>query len=160
MARPSTFTQVAGSGAVDQLTAAVGLTRAATQGLYNAVTKTNYTPHFSPAGTAWAYGELADYASLTYTDWQAWNGGNPPSMVGKDAVVHLITDDIYLSIRFASWPNGHQNPQGGFSYVRSTAPISPPSFQSITLTPSNTVILSWSGSVGLAYQFQYSTNLA
>ena len=80
-------------------------------------------------------------------------------MVGQDAVVHLVTDDIYLSIRFTSWPTGHQTPPGGFSYVRSTAPISPPSFQSITITTSNTVILTWSGTVSQAYQFQYSTNL-
>ncbi len=154
-----TFTQVAGSGTVDQLTPAVALTRGSSQGLYNAASETGYTHFYSPGDTAWAYGELGDYASLTYTDWEDWNGSDPPSMVGQDAVVHLVTDDIYLSIRFTSWPTGHQTPPGGFSYVRSTAPISPPSFQSITITTSNTVILTWSGTVSQAYQFQYSTNL-
>ena len=150
-----TFTQVAGSGTVDQLTPAVALTRGSSQGLYNAASETGYTHFYSPGDTAWAYGELGDYASLTYTDWEDWNGSDPPSMVGQDAVVHLVTDDIYLSIRFTSWPTGHQTPPGGFSYVRSTAPISPPSFQSITITTSNTVILTWSGTVSQAYQFQY-----
>lgn len=153
-----TFTQIAGSGAVDQLTPAVGLTRASTQGLYNAVTETGYTHDFSPADTQWAYGELADYATLTYTDWEDWNGGNPPGMVGQDAVVHLVSDDIYLSLRFTSWPTGHQNPPGGFSYVRSTAAVSPPAFQSVTIS-NNSVILTWSATVGQACQFQYSTNL-
>jgi hypothetical protein len=153
-----TFTQIAGSGAVDPLTPAVGLTRASTEGLYNAVTETSYTHNYSPADTAWAYGELADYATLTYTDWEDWNGGTPPSMVGQDAVVHLISEDIYLSLRFTSWPDGKQNPGGGFSYVRSTAAISPPAFQSVTLS-NNTVVLTWSASAGQSCQFQYSTNL-
>ena len=135
-----TFTQAPGSGAEDQLTPAVALTRDTTKGLYNAVTESGYTHNFSPADTEWAYGELADYATLSYTDWEDWNGGDPPGMVGNDAVVHLISDDVYLSIRFTSWPTGHQDPPGGLSYVRSTAL---PSFQSITVS-NNSVILTWS----------------
>jgi hypothetical protein len=154
-----TFTQVSGSDSVDQLAPDVGLTRGATQGLYNAVSESGYTHNFSPADTAWAFGELADYATLTYTDWEDMfggaQGGGPPSTVGKDCVVHLISDDIYLSVKMISWGGS----SGGFSYVRSTAPVSPPAFQSITISTSNTVTLTWSATVGQAYQFQYSTNL-
>src|SRR5258708_3204787 len=108
----------------DQLTANVSLTRGFGQGLYNAKTETNYTFNFSPADTEWLYGELADYASLTYTDWEAWfggpSGGGPTSTLNRDAVLHLKTDDIYLSIKFLAWSNGHLEPGGGFSYIRST----------------------------------------
>jgi len=153
-----TFTQIAGSGAVDQLTPAVGLTRDSTKGLYNPVAENSYTHSVSPADTGWAYGELADCATLTYTDWEDWNGGNPPNMVGQDAVVHLISDDIYLSLRFTSWPDGKQSPGGGFSYVRSTAAVPPPAFQSAAIS-NKSVLLTWSATVSQAYQFQYSTNL-
>jgi hypothetical protein len=103
----------------DRLTANVWLTRGSGQGLYNAKTETGFVHSFSPADTEWANGSLADLASLTYTDWNSWaksvNRG-PPSTVGVQAVLHLKSDDIYLSVKFTSWPMG----SGGFSYVRST----------------------------------------
>ena len=49
-----------------------------------------------------------------------------PNIVGRDAVVHLITEDIYLDLKFTSWNGGHTSPGGGFSYVRSTAPVPEP----------------------------------
>ncbi len=153
-----TFTQAAGSGAVDQLTPDVWITRGSSQGLYNAITETSYTHDFSPADTAWAFGELADYASLSYTTWEQMFGGSagggPPSTVGKDCVVHLISDDIYLSVKMTAW--GEMT--GGFTYVRSTAVVPPPSFQSTTLS-SNGITLTWNATAGQAYHFQYSTNL-
>ena len=105
----------------DRLTSNVWLTRAALQGLFNAKTESSYTHFFSPADTAWSYGTLANYASLSYTNWETWNGHNPPSMVGRDAVVHLISDDIYLSLRFTSWGASG----GGFAYTRSTPNVVP-----------------------------------
>ncbi len=154
-----TFTQGSGSGAVDQITPDVGITRGSSQGLYNSVTESGYTHDSSPAGTEWAFGELADYATLSYTTWEQMYGGaaggGPRSTLGVDTVVHLISDDIYLSVQLTSWGGS----SGGFSYVRSTAPIPPPAFQSITLS-NNTVVLTWSATAGQVYQFQVSTNLA
>jgi len=154
-----TFNQASGSGAIDRLTPDVGLTRGSTQGLFNAVTEAGYAHLSSPAGTAWAYGELTNYASLTYTDWEDLFGGNagggPPATLERDTVVHLVSDDIYLSIQLTSWGGS----SGGFSYVRSTAAFSPPAFQSIAMS-NNTVSLTWSATVGQAYHFQFSTNLA
>jgi hypothetical protein len=109
----------------DRLTANVWITRGVSQGIYNARTETGFAAFFSPAGTEWANGELADYASLTYTNWNYWAKGvnpGPPSTVGVQAVVHLISDDIYLSVNFTSW--GLR--AGGFSWVRSTPATSPP----------------------------------
>jgi hypothetical protein len=105
----------------DRLTAAVWLTRGSSMGLFNAATETSYTHVLSPADTEWAYGELVDYSTLTYNNWETWNGAYPPGMVGQDAVLHLISDDIYLSIRFTSW--GVRT--GGFSYIRSTPSLVP-----------------------------------
>lgn len=120
------FTNVAGSdpfqpASQDRLTGDVWLTRAATKGLFNAAVESGFTSFVSPAGTAWAYGTLANYASLTYTDWETWNGKNPPSMVGQDAVVHLLNSDIYLSIKFTFWGGSG----GGFSYARSSPAVVP-----------------------------------
>ena len=102
----------------DRITSNVWITRKDTQGVYNIVSETGYSYFYSPAGTEWAYGTTADYASLEYQDWLSWCGGNPPSFVNQDAVVHLIDDDIYIDIKFTSWSGGKSG--GGFSYQRST----------------------------------------
>jgi hypothetical protein len=106
----------------DRLTPNVWLTRGATKGLYNAAVETSYSS-LSPIGTEWAYGLLANYASLNYQPWVKWNGNNPPSMVGQDAVLHVIPDDTYLAIQFTFW----NVRAGGFSYTRSTPPVPEPS---------------------------------
>jgi hypothetical protein len=103
----------------DRITANVWLTRASTQGLFNINSESFYTHMLSPAGTEWAFGTTDDFASLTYTSWEAWAGNRPPDTVGRDAVVHLIDEDIYLDLKFTSWGGSG----GGFSYVRSTAPV-------------------------------------
>ena len=122
-----TFTNLAGSdptlpSSQDRITLDVWLTRGSTRGLYNAALESGYTS-LSPVGTEWAYGELANYASLNYQTWATWNGQHPPFMVGQDAVLHIIPDDIYLAIEFTSWNVGG----GGFSYLRSTQAVPEPS---------------------------------
>ena len=127
------FTQAASypnPGDRDQLTPNVSLTRAipaggGTGGIFNGVTETAFTKFVSPADTRWAVGSLADYATLSYTDWASVGGGNPVfNLVGQQLVVHLISDDIYLSVQFTNFPAGP-----GFSYLRSTPPVAnvPPS---------------------------------
>ena len=137
----------------DHLTANVALTRGSSAGLFNAVTETLYTHNVSPANTEWAFGELANYASLTYTDWEDWFGGKlgggPSAALGHDAVVHLISDDVYLSIRFTFWGGFG----GGFAYVRSTpsgAPPAPPApvLTGAVLSGSGTFQLAFAGTVG------------
>src|SRR6266850_8304353 len=56
----------------DRLTANVWITRGAFQGIWNAATEAGFTQFFSPQGTEWADGALADYASLSYTNWNTW----------------------------------------------------------------------------------------
>ena len=63
-----------------------------------------------------------NWQNLTFTDWEAAYG----NIVGRtilsptyrDAVVHLISDDIYLDLRFTDWG---QLGAGGFSYIRSAS---------------------------------------
>ena len=107
----------------DQITSNIWLTRADTQGLFNIKIEPSYRPNLSPADTEWAFGTTADFSSLTYTHWMAWTGNSPPGTIGRDAVVHLITEDIYLDIKFTAWTSSGG---GGFSYVRSTAPVPEP----------------------------------
>jgi len=102
----------------DRLTSNASLTRGSLQGLYNIAREASFTHSASPADTEWASGTTANFASLTYTDWETWarSVGNPPSTPGVNAVLHLKTDDIYLDVKFLSWSVR----SGGFSYERST----------------------------------------
>ncbi|MCX6905598.1 MAG: Ig-like domain-containing protein, partial [Verrucomicrobia bacterium] len=103
----------------DLITPNVALTRGSSQGLYNSQQEAGFTHGLSPIDTEWANGTLANYATLSYTDWNSWAKGvnpSPPSTVGVDAVLHLKTDDIYISIKFVSWVAA----SGAYSYERST----------------------------------------
>ena len=102
----------------DRITDNVWITRGSIQGIYNIKLESTFTRFFSPTDTQWAYGSLANYNSLTYNNWETWTGKNPPSSLNQSAVLHLVSEDIYLSIEFLSW--GQQG-AGGFSYQRSTA---------------------------------------
>jgi hypothetical protein len=100
----------------DRLTDRVWLTRANSHGIFNIAHETLYAPHVSPQDTEWATGDAVNWASLTFTDWQTWTANIPPNTIGVDAVVHLITDDIYVDIRFESWTAAALG--GGFRYIR------------------------------------------
>ncbi len=107
----------------DRITDSVWITRGNAQGLFNAVTQAAYS-NLGPDDTEWAYGLAADWQNLTFAPWQTWASSNPPGTVGQDAVVHLITDDIYIDIRFTAW--GQMSSSGGsFSYVRAAEPTCP-----------------------------------
>ena len=54
--------------------------------------------------------------SLTFTNFRS-AVGKPKDVVGKNLVMHLIDDNIYLSVKFTSWSEGQK---GGFAYDRST----------------------------------------
>ena len=119
----------------DRLTPGVWITRGSTMGIYNAAAESGFTHTFSPEDTAWADGTLANYASLTYTDWDTWSKidhGGPPNTVGVSAVVHLVAEDIYLSVTFTQW--GVMT--GGFAWTRSTPAADQPPTVSIT-SPTN-----------------------
>jgi hypothetical protein len=137
----------------DRITPDVWLTRAASKGLFNAFSETNATA-LSPANTEWAFGSLSNYASLNYSNWLAWlNGQSPTTLVGQQAVLHLISDDIYISIKFTFWSAGGS---GGFAYQRSTP--APPVLG--TLNFSNGLFsFCYTANAGVSYVVQSSSDL-
>ena len=137
----------------DRITPDVWLTRAASKGLFNAFYETNATA-LSPTNTEWAFGTLENYDSLSYTNWLAWlNGASPTMLVGQQAVVHLITDDIYISIQFTNWASGGN---GGFAYKRSTP--TPASLSEAGIN-NGQFIFNYTADAGISYVVQSSSNL-
>ncbi len=113
----------------DPLTANVTLTRDVTMGLFNIAKEKSYNKPAgtSPLDTEWAFGTTANLTGLKFKPWVTWNGQAPSSVVGQNAVLHLITDDIYIDIKMTAWTSSGG---GGFSYTRST-----PSSSGPTTTP-------------------------
>lgn len=104
----------------DRITAVVWLTRAASKGLFNAFSETS-AGNLSPLDTEWAFGTVTNYASLQYTNWLTWlNGASPTTLVGKQVMLHLRSEDIYIAMQFTFWAAGGS---GGFAYERSTPPL-------------------------------------
>lgn len=131
----------------DRITPNVWLTRAADHGLFNAKTESTFTHFSSPADTAWANGTTANYASLTYSDWNTWAKNinlGPPNTIGRNAVLHLISEDIYLDIKIISWPSGGT---GGFVYTRSTPQAALPSPTVSITNPTGGAVLAAPASV-------------
>ena len=102
----------------DRITPNVWITRKNTQGIFNINQELGYSST-SPMDTEWAFGTTSNLGSLTFAPWVTTIANNPPAMVGQNMVVHLISDDIYIDIKFTSWAQGALG-GGGFSYERST----------------------------------------
>jgi hypothetical protein len=137
----------------DRITPDVWLTRAASKGLFNAIAETNATA-FSPTNTEWALGTLTNCISLHYTNWLPWlNGQSPTTLVGQPVVVHLIPDDIYISMKFTLWNSGGG---GGFAYQRSTPSLVELFAAGIT---NGQFTFSYPADAGTSFVIQSSTNL-
>ena len=67
-------------------------------------------------GTEWAIGTLDEIDNLSF-DYFRNAVSRPKNVVGKNLVLHLIEDNIYLTVKFISWSQGKRV---GFSYERST----------------------------------------
>jgi hypothetical protein len=114
----------------DQLTPGVALTRANGAGLYNAVTETSASGGFSPDDTEWAVGTIDEYNTLTYGPCPLESRMSPPNDVNVTYVVHLVAEDIYLSLTLDSWESGGT----GFSYTRTTPFVAPPPTPTVNIT--------------------------
>ena len=82
----------------------------------------------NPTGTEWAIGDLGDYATLSYSDFNSTMGSAPAfNFADTTMVLHLITDDIYLSVTGLFWQPGQSFECiellacGAVSYSRSSA---------------------------------------
>jgi hypothetical protein len=102
----------------DRITDNVWITRGNNGGqIFNIKTENIANKSSSPAGTEWAQGSLDDLADLEFSAFRS-AVGSPKDVVGKDLVLHLVEDNIYLSVRFTDWSTSKG---GGFAYVRSTS---------------------------------------
>ena len=120
--------------AQDMITPNVIITRGNVRGIFNIAVETSFNAAVSPTDTEWAFPNNNAGKDIAATNWEdlqfdlwvdAFGGQNfpgPGGTVGEPAVVHLITDDIYLDITFTSWSEGAGG-GGGFAYDRAANPI-------------------------------------
>ncbi len=103
------------------ISGAVSLTRAYSQWLFNPAAGDQGPGPDTPTDTEWAFGLLENYAGLDYQTFASYRNGDLSGLlVGNPMVVHLINEDIYLSLTFSQWPQGG----GDIAYTRSTpAPV-------------------------------------
>ena len=95
----------------------VAITRGNSGGqIYNAISETQSEKNSSPIGTEWAIGDTSNIESLTFEPFRS-AVGSPQSVVGKKLVLHIIEEDVYMSVEFTSWASGQA---GGFAYIRSS----------------------------------------
>lgn len=100
----------------DRISDRVWITRGNSGGqIYNIQQESSANKSTSPVDTEWARGTIDNIANLTFAPFR--DAVNPKNVVGQDLVLHLITDDVYIEIKFTSWS---QNKRGGFAYERSS----------------------------------------
>ena len=100
----------------DRIRNNVWITRGNSGGqIFNIAINSNANKIESPVGTEWAIGTLDEIDNLSF-DYFRNAISRPKNVVGKNLVLHLIEDDIYLTVKFISWSQGKR---GGFSYERS-----------------------------------------
>ena len=118
-----TFTKAAGADPnveanQDRITDNVWITRGNDGGqIYNVKTESSSSKPSSPDDTEWAIGKIEDIDNLKFESFRDALGGKPKNEVGTDLVLHLITDNIYLSVKITQWDT---EKTGGFAYERSS----------------------------------------
>ncbi|RLD57356.1 MAG: hypothetical protein DRJ05_09860, partial [Bacteroidetes bacterium] len=120
----------------DRMTDNVWITREESYPIFNIKTESYWSTDDSPLDTEWASGDIADYATLSYEPFKEWLDGSIGSnVVGNNAVLHLISENIYLSIVFTWWQGGGNG--GGFTLERSTPVVLPTGPDPVTAFPFN-----------------------
>ena len=102
----------------DRISDSVWITRASNKGIFNIKKESGYTASSSPIDTEWAFGTTSNIGALTFTNWEDTHASSPPSTVNQDMVLHLISEDIYIDIKFTAWLGSGGG--AGFTYERST----------------------------------------
>jgi uncharacterized protein (DUF2141 family) len=98
------------------------------------VTESGAVSGTSPDDTEWAIGSLGDYNTLTYGSCPLEAGNHPPGYIGTTFVVHLINEDIYLSLTLTDWEGQGGSGDKIFSYDRSTPAAAPPPTPTVNIT--------------------------
>jgi len=132
-----TYTQPAPGAADVLIPGKVSLARGSTGPLYNpAAGELSSDLVTSPKDTLWAFGELTNYARLSYVTFASLRGANAnfnlsALITNKQMVVRLINEDVYLAVKFTYWVHGLHT-GSGFGYVRSTPTLTAVPSVSIT----------------------------
>ncbi|MFK7981478.1 MAG: hypothetical protein AB8G86_15950 [Saprospiraceae bacterium] len=119
---PITFEKLAGTDDAeasnqDRITDEVWITRSKDGSeIYNAKSENEPDKGSSPKGTQWALGTIADIDNLSFKSFRD-AVGKPKNVVGKDLVLFLTQEEIFISVKFTAWTQGKG---GGFAYERST----------------------------------------
>tara|TARA_B100000900_G_scaffold330072_1_gene290539 strand:+ start:917 stop:1402 length:486 start_codon:yes stop_codon:yes gene_type:complete len=100
----------------DRITSNVWITRGNGGQIFNIAKENSADKLDSPAGTLWSVGNVNNIDNLTFETFRL-AVGQPKDVVGKNLVLYLVDDDIYLSVKFTSWSQGQK---GGFAYERSS----------------------------------------
>ncbi|NUN70170.1 MAG: T9SS type A sorting domain-containing protein [Bacteroidetes bacterium] len=103
----------------DRISDSVWITRSNTQSIFNIRKDTSYASN-APSGTLWALGTTDSFATLSYKSFVTLSGGSPQGLIGKNLVLHLVAENIYLDLKFVTYAGG--NTGGGFSYTRASKP--------------------------------------
>ncbi len=110
--------------AQDRVTETVVLTRGDGNVLFNIAVESSANGAVSPRGTLWAEGTTESWESLNFTPLREAANNRMQELPGKDMVLFLVEDNIYIDVRFISWRSGRGR-GGGFSYARSTPNAAP-----------------------------------
>lgn len=101
----------------DRITDSVWITRGNSGGqIFNIQERSRASKTASPVGTLWAVGTTEDLENLSFGSFRA-TVGSPQDVVGRDLVLYIEEENIYIDVRFTSWS---QEKRGGFAYERST----------------------------------------
>ncbi|MBL7066630.1 MAG: right-handed parallel beta-helix repeat-containing protein [Candidatus Marinimicrobia bacterium] len=147
--RTTTFTKVDYSDWTlpknqDHITNDVWITRANSNGLFNAATQGGWNG-CGPEGTEWAWGPTKQTNPSDYKCWRnavydSPYGGPKYALVGDHVMsMHLIEEDIYFDIIWHSWTSNNNG--GGFSYTRCDLLVSEEKFDVVSgsVPPSGSV---------------------
>jgi len=154
------FVDVTDPANQDRITNNVWITRGDSNGIFNAKLETAWNdadPPTSPLDTEWAvdtghvgaitnsftFGGINDgathHSSLAFTDWEEAYASTGDvlltSILNHPAVLHLISEDIFIDVMFTDWATGaRQGPSGGgFTYIRAVSPTAIPEPASLAL---------------------------
>jgi hypothetical protein len=105
----------------DRISDSVWITRTNTQSIFNIKKESAYQTN-SPVGTQWGFGTTAKYDTITYKTFVAVSNSSPSTLIGKDMVLHLVQENIYLDIKFLTY--GNSSTGAPFSYIRAASPTS------------------------------------
>lgn len=107
----------------DAILPGVVVTRGNTRGLYNIAVETFFLRGTSPVDTesAWTFNNpalpeseirAANFAALQFDEWTTAHGEQPLATLGRPAVLHIVSQDVYIDLTMTAWTSG---PGGGFA---------------------------------------------